>query len=283
MVWPDIHNALRELEYQPVHVPYRELVNGGMFRFLVAQGASREAVRQIRTKYQDLLTGIQAYLGQEGKTQKWLTLVSKEYRALVSLNDLGKAYPAPGLAYYKMLSHSLTDGLRDRPTHWAVALAWLFNHGLGRLMDAGDRGEISQSWIEDWLMSKMIKQMLADMGVPTAQLDDRLMLVKSLLRKENWLIQPQDDLTAVVKAWFGNPQLQSWFKVNRYEDVLWFNQEAMNDWLWWSLVLSTVEIIVHEKEDIPKKLTAIYRRVEKIKAAMASSQYQVEKMMSVLL
>lgn len=279
---PDMYTALRELEYQSVHVPYRELVNAGMFHFLIEQKTKREAVRQMRSKYQDLLHGVQKYLELEGSTRKLLTTKTKEYRALLSLPEFSSAYPASRLPYYKMMCNQLQSGLSGKPDNWVVAFVWLFSHGLGQLADHKDRGGLSQAWIEDWLIGKIIKQVLADMGVTEEQVNDRFALIRTLLCNENWLVSPDGDVREIVRAWFGNPQVQSWLKVNRYEGIIWFDREAMYDLLWWSLVLSAVRVIVYEKEDIPQKVTAIYRKLENAKAAAAESDFQVNKLLAAL-
>jgi hypothetical protein len=136
--------------------------------------------------------------------------------------------------------------------------------------------------VDDWLLGKLIRQAFAGLSVAQDQLNDRLVLLKTLLRQDNWLFDPQADLKEAVQSWFGNAQLQSWLKVHRFNGILWFNQEAMEEWLWWVLVLSAHHILVKSKQDIPKQVVILHNGVQKLKNVVIESGYQVEKLINLL-
>jgi glycosidase len=277
----DIRAALHELEFQRVHVPFKELMNAGMFQYLIENGRDKVAVQQVKQKYQELVSGITDYLGKGQNTDKFVRQLVNEYKALIKLANFQQSFPASRLRGYKAACETLAAGFVG-PEHWGTALGWLFIHGLGKLADSQDTGELSQDWVDDWLLGKWIKQAFAGLGTAQDQLNDSLVLLKTLLSQDNWLFDTQTDPKEAVKSWFGNPQVQSWLKVNRYNNVLWFNQESMEEWLWWVLALSALNVVVKGKDDIPRQVVNLHKSIQKIKKAVDKSGYRVEALVDLL-
>ena len=76
----------------------------------------------------------------------------------------------------------------------------------------------------------------------------------------------------------------SW--LNRFQDVLWFNQESFEELLWWLFVIALVDLqpaeVEGESETSPmvKAIAELYSVVETLAKAEADSGYQVEKLLA---
>ena len=69
---------------------------------------------------------------------------------------------------------------------WSVVLGWLFTLHLGRIISKEGYEEISRSWMDEWMLNKILVSTLNDLG-----LDDRsnwraVTLVKLLTSHHAW-------------------------------------------------------------------------------------------------
>ena len=81
---------------------------------------------------------------------------------------------------------------------------------------------------------------------------------------------------------FHDQDIIHFLKVNRYENVLWFNKEAFDHLMWWLFVIAAIHVLFKEKDEekIQKKLVNYYTIIKKCLRSKAESGYQVEKLMA---
>jgi hypothetical protein len=73
--------------------------------------------------------------------------------------------------------------------------------------------------------------------------------------------------------------VQRYLGFNRYQGVLWFNQESFEEWLWWACAAA----IIHRSSLQPGELANLAVQdledfVRRVKASAMDSGYQVEKL-----
>ena len=86
----------------------------------------------------------------------------------------------------------------------------------------------------------------------------------------------------VLHAMLREREVQAYLGVNRYQDVLWFNQESFEQWARWIMLLSTVDLAAEAGDDFAEVFVARYALVRQWLKAGAASEYQVAKLLEAL-
>jgi hypothetical protein len=78
--------------------------------------------------------------------------------------------------------------------------------------------------------------------------------------------------------------VQQLLRVNRYQDVLWFDKHAFERLLWWMLVVAVVSIsagTAAAAADAAGTIGEAHRTITQLRAAAEASGYQVEKLLAI--
>ena len=150
--------------------------------------------------------------------------------------------------------------------------------------------ELSRTWIDEWLLGKVISNVFQDLKLPEEIARRGLLIVRFLTGCQGWyqVQTPEEQLPyPILKKWLQDPDVQRFIGVNRHQDILWFKKEAFEEFLWWVYLQAVVEI----GADIPdldgaqrpaqlQQITACYGLIESLLEAEKLSDYQVEKLLS---
>lgn len=263
---PSIAEALQELRMQPVLTAFSELANPGFLewlrqnRRLPATASETEALQmleegeqnfqlaleQAETRYQALLETIQrhgqfapgkapAELAAQFRRQlaallqlaTWVTALEQESEASAEESELIRF-----LVTGPYGNHPLVKG--DEFT-WGVLLGWLFTAQLGQAASEEGAGELSQRWFSEWLLGKRLVDAYQAWGMKPDAAQQATALVGLLIRHQDWdqaLRGQAEEAAAVLQGWLQDANLMAFWKVHKYQDVVWFNKEAYQTWLW---------------------------------------------------
>ena len=165
-------------------------------------------------------------------------------------------------------------------------LAWLFTHSLGKIVTETDYNAQSRSWVDEWLLRKIILNTLRDLGAEDNLALRGVLLVNALIGQEGCF---KDQLTEpkpayrVVEALLKDEDVRGFIQVNRYQDVLWYNKEAF-DQLLGLLLLAAVVDITSQAQKTPEEsagdIRDYYAIVKTLREAQARSDYRVEKLLA---
>jgi hypothetical protein len=271
---PDIEEALREVFLQPVHYPFRELVNAGMFRRLLDNRVTEPdgqldagLLHEVEQTTVRLLREIKQLTGGSGDE----VVVAHEMRQKL------EAVLGPETRFF---GKSLVSRLRDDPAAWPTLLGWLFTHALGKVVDEADFEQISRSWLDEWLLGKIIAGALRDGGLDDGAAWRAVTTIKILTSHQHWF--EEKATYQVLDSWLRDGQVQRFLQVNRYRGVLWFNKEAFEELLWWMLLVAVVMIgadPLRPADEIAQEISTHYDVVEELQRAKEESGYQVEKLL----
>ncbi len=304
---PSIEEALREVLLQPVHHPFRELVNARLFRRLmdacvtepevnqrIGESARRreELACEVERKTAHLLREIMRIANRESRIAEEelrAAAVAREVRqkleAMLQLPVLGSRFPLQHETRFFL--QNLVSGLRDDPAAWPTLLGWLFTHALGKVVDEADFEQVSRSWIDEWLLGKITLAALQDLGLDEGTAWRAVTTIKVLTshqrwfemqaprKKEKWAYQ-------VLESWLKDDEVQQFLQVNRYRGILWFNKEAFEQLLWWMLLSAVVTISadpLRQAAEVAQEIVTAYDIVKKLQRAEEESGYQVEKLL----
>jgi hypothetical protein len=302
---PSIEEALREVILRPVHYPFRELVNARLFRRLIDARESanqrdskkrEELADEVEQKMAHLLrevkqlTGGTALSAVEGSGDE--AVIAREVRqkleAILQLPILASRFPLPRSRKYKWATEYLQTGLRDDPAAWPTLLGWLFTHALGQVVDEADFEQISRSWIDEWLLGKIVAGALRDLGLDEGAAWQAVATIKILTSHQRWFeMQAPKKKRAyqVLESWLKDDEVQQFLQVNRYRGVLWFNKEAFEQLLWWMLLPAVVTVSadpLRPPAEVAQEIVALYDVVKKLQRAEEESGYQVERLLEVV-
>jgi len=280
---PDIEDALREVFLQPVHYPFRELVNADTFR-RVSESARRrdgEVVDEVEQKMVKLLREIERLAGEPDLSAaggcRDAATVARETRHLLE----GILHPES-----RGLPESLVSELGDDPTAWPILLGWLFTHALGKVVDEANAAQISRSWIDEWRLGKIIANALLDLGLDEGASWWAVATIKVLITHQRWFETEAPDGTEqaylVLESWLKDDEVQRLLRVNRHQGVLWFNKEAFEQLLRWMLLVAVVTLgadPLRPADETAREIGVCYGIVKQLQRAEEESGYQVERLL----
>jgi hypothetical protein len=296
---PSIAEVLKEIFLQPVHYPFRELVNAENFRRLIAARLARPGtgideglLSEVEQKAAHLLWEINA-MTQSGKDEAEIRLLSgeirREVKAILEIPDLQVRYPLPRSRKYKAAVEFMTNNLNlgggEDFSGWATLLGWAFTHSLGKVIGAEGASERSRSWIDEWLLGKIIAATLQDLGSDEGAAWWAVGLIKLLISHQHWfdLQAPKKDYAYLaLQSWLEDGEVQRFLQVNRYQGILWFNQEAFENLLSWFAAAAAVQIISNQPDQAAGRITGNHETIQHLLEAEAKSAYQIERLLEMV-
>jgi glycosidase len=288
---PSIEEALYELFLQPVHAPFRELVNAGHLRWLADNAVTepgeqldQEVILEAERRVLSLLREAQQLAGGTGDPQVIALDIRHKLEAILQIPVLEARFPLPGSDAYQTALSMVQGRLDGDPAAWSTLLGWLFIHALGRVV--GDEGfaERSRSLMDEWLLTKLVAGALQDMGLDEGAAWWAVGTIKILIDHHGWHdlgAAPEDQAHQVLMSWLRDSSVQQYLRVNRYRGALWFNHEAFEALLGWMLALAVVEISARPglaADRVARQIEACYGVLQRLQQAEEASEYQVAKL-----
>jgi len=298
---PSIEDTLKEIILQPVHFPFRELTQAGFIRRLLAarrgDGKSeidQDLLSEVEQKSIHLMTEINKIIGgeaSEARIHELAIQVRNKVKAILRLPGLkevasrskGRNFKAGvGLTLQGL---SLDDAdLAD----WCTLLGWAFTHNLGHLTGDENADEISQSWLDEWLLGRILASSFIDLGIDTGEAWQSVNMIKILIRHQDWYEAGPPKVTRnyrILEGLLVDEYIQNFLQVNRYQEILWFNKEqfrALMSWMMKTAAVNGIERWGTNAGDTVEQIASGYQVVRKLLKAEKESGYQVEKLLEMV-
>jgi glycosidase len=282
---PSIEEAIKEIVLQPIHYPFRELVNPEMFKWLQdnlcqTSPCDKAQIRGIRSETQQkmahLIREITTVIDCETDDQSLAEKTCTELEAVLFL-------PKSTILPKKALSLVAPE---DDPHHWSLLFSWLFTHDLGTILCEGeDSIEQSRSLFDEWLLGKIIIQTIVELDSTPDQAEGYVNLLKILIAYQNWFKKiptKKKKMVSLLKTWLEDPEIQKYLRVNRYNGVLWFNKEAFDKLTQGLLTIAIISITTDpdlSNEQVSTGASDAYKFIRRLRKASEKSEYQVIKLL----
>lgn len=292
---PSIDEALKEIFLQPVHHPFKELVNADMFQRLMDARVTQpdgqldvSLVDEVEEKTAHLLSEAKQLTGGTGDEAAITRDIRRKLEAILQLAALESRYATTRSSKYKSAANYLSETLHDDPVTWGGVLSWLFVHSLGKILTEVDYEGQSRSWIDEWLLGKIITGVLRDLGLDDVRAWHTVTVIKLLTTHQRWFETQVSEKTPayqILESWLRDSEVQGFLQVNRYQDVLWFNQEAFEQLLWWMLLVATIVLNAEPDRsttEMTEEIVQCYDIIQQLRQAEQQSEYQVEKLLAAL-
>jgi len=179
----------------------------------------------------------------------------------------------------------LKAGPADEPSTWGTLFGWLFVHSLGKVLGESGFEEQSRTWIDEWLLGRIMAGALQDFGLDEQAAWQAVAAVKVLTGHQRWFDLPARTRTPavpVLESLLKDGEVQRFLQVNRFRDVLWFDKAAFDRLMWWLLVVGTVSGAADPRRaatDVADQIAACYDLVQAMRRAEDQSGYQVAKLL----
>jgi len=285
---PDMEEAMQEILLQPLHYPFRELVNADMFRMLQdSKSASLQVILdEVEQKMIRLLSKIEEMIDAEAKADKDILVeeVCRKLESALGLALLPKQLPASkGVNLNSVLAW--LDPSEEDTLFWGAIFGWLFTHNLGKAAGEEEFAERGRSWLDDWLLGKIIRQTLEYLELAEEETQDAVTGIKAMVAQQSWgqaFPSKPDQAAQILQTWLRDDDIQRLLRINRYQGILWFNKEAFDQLLRWMLAIAI--IATNADPDLTEKkkaknIQAHYDLIVKLEGAAVESGYQVEKLL----
>ena len=293
---PSIDEALTEVLLQPLHGPFRELVNPEMVERLM-EGASDDKESQealadeVKQEMVRMLREIQSLTDGGSEPEALAAEIRRELEVVWDLPTIEERLPLPDAIgdYLRAGPSGVPDvGLNEDLQTWATLFSWLFSHSLGKMADAGSMeapaasAEISRSWQDEWLLGKITASAMEDIGLDEGSAWWAVSTIKVLTTHQRWfeLVNATGGgAHRVLRSWLEDDEVQRFLQVNRHQHVLWFNDEAYEQLLWWMMVVATVTIAADPERASSEAIAVCYSVIERLGEAKEASNYRVERLL----
>jgi hypothetical protein len=177
-------------------------------------------------------------------------------------------------------------GLPDSAATWGAMVGWAFVHALGKLGAAPDHAEQSRSWIDEWLLGRIIAATLRDMGADEQAANRSVAVIRQATSHQDWFASPDMEHTSqLVEALLGDREMQQLLGVNRYQGILWFDKTAFERLLWWMLLVAVVSLSADagpEPAEAAATIGAAHATVRQLRDAADRAGYQIEKLLEIV-
>jgi len=282
---PKLEEAMQEILLQPLHYPFRELVNPGMFEYLQACTPANlpTLLVEVQQKMIRLLSEIEGMIGKEVDKEALSKEVCWKLETTLGLPLFPKQLLAPKGVDLDSVLAWLNPSEED-PLLWGMLFGWLFTHNLGKAAGEEEFAGRSRSWLDDWLLGKIIQQTLEALGMAEAA-QEAVTGVKVMVAHQGWhrtFPAGPDQAAQILQTWLRDDDIQRLLRVNRYQGILWFNKEAFDRLLRWMLATAIITTAANPDLTGKKKATAIatqFKFIEELEKAANKSSYQVEKLL----
>ncbi len=244
-----IQEVISVLRLAPVLTPFQKIFDREYFTHLKENRISiRKATvssrvsTEARKKMESFLAGIAQIMPDtinRGEVEQEFRL---EFNFILSLQDLAKKYPFPQSKTYSQITQTITSDLSIDEKRWWILISWLFLHNIGKLKKTRDYRTKSLSMMEELNLDRFIKRTNQELGMDERSSLHSLETLRALITLQGWFKPGLElNLKATVESWLVDDNVKRFLKINRHEDILWYDKQAFNDLIWWLRVLALIQ------------------------------------------
>lgn len=284
---PNLEEAIKEIVLQPLHYPFRELVNPEMFQLMTKniQSSASQDIQHLSEEVEQKMLRLLAKISEMLESQTELDDLAREtcqkFENILQLQSQLKALTDLKAADAKKIIARIHSTEEDT-LFWGALFGWLFTHNLAKIAAEEDYQTRSRSWLDEWLFGKIIEQTLQALELSAELSHDGLLGVKTMIQHQDWhseFTQAAD----VLQNWLRNEDIQRLLRINRYQNILWFHKEAFDRLLKWMLAIALIATLSDSKLTKKKRAAALlaqFSLIQELEQAAPASEYQVEKLLS---
>ena len=170
----------------------------------------------------------------------------------------------------------------DDPSQESAMRLWTLLAPLGSLPAGADAGATSRAWYEELRLAPVVADGLRDRGLDEAGAwwaAERIRMLLALALPSQLGGRAATLPSRLVDAWFADPSVRAFLRVNRWDGADWFHRESWTELLAWSDRLERVLTPRVARARKPVERSVLSHRLAE---AAEASGYQVEGLRAAL-
>jgi len=287
---PSIDETMKELFLRPIHQKFTSLMNSDTIQRLIASKITVKKTKldtiildEIEAKYLEFLNEVKNFTSSDRDAIPIASDVRKEMEAILQLDNLDKRFASSRSKNFKNAIAFFKKSMSDDLFNCSILYGWVLIRHLGQILAEEDYEAQSRSWIDEWLLGKIITPVFHDLNFDERQSWQALALIKILTSHQNWFKIEGDKkglAYRIFKKLFEDQEVQQFLQINRYQDVLWFNKEAFEMLVAWLFEIAVIDCTTNKRlapEETEVLIIERYKFVKTSKKLEAEASYQVER------
>ena len=239
---------------------------------------------EVEQKLARLLDEVKQFTESRGDPAPIAREVRAELAVILELPVLDRRFGGDAAALAAI--GEVQSNLNGSPATWGALFGWAFVHALGKIAGAADHAEQSRSWIDEFLLGRIIDGALRDLGLDEPAAARAVAIIRQATSHQDWYTTPDmEETSRLLESLLSDRAMQQLLGVNRYQGVLWFDKGAFERLLWWMLTIAVVAI-AGDPDRTPAAasaaIAAAHATVRQLQEAAGSSGYQVEKLLAIV-
>ncbi len=292
---PNIEETMKEIFLEPIHRPFKSFANAeSLQKFFDARITSSKVnldpalMKDAETKMTTVFAEIRSYAGGDADEKKLAQEFKNKLRVILELPMIDRQHPTIKKATLKNISSLLSKKSTNDKQVWAGLFGWLLVHSLGKVISKEKFEFQSRSWIDELLLGKILATAFKEFGLDEQHIFREINLIKILTTLQNWhniKDAKQDKAAHVLQTIMNDSEVQKFIVMNRYNGVLWFNQEAFEKLVDGFGQIALIQILSQTKADSDELAVAIRDMdsiIRKIRTAEKKSEFKVEQLMKLV-
>ncbi len=284
---PDIESALEDLILESVIAPWHQLMNKGYLDYLISRiEAENPDSSQVREEFifksNQFLDGIETVAKVSGDKTAISDAMTNKMMSLIGFKPALQSLLIPGSKQVKKLATKVSDNLSTPKWLSCALISWAMLSEIGNLSPMDGTCERAISWMDEWHLGKAIDETLTLSGFSTDEVKSTLLAVKIAIKHQSWLKElGQQPITMILNELFSDINIQRFTKVNRYNDILWYDRAAFESLV---TLLQLIALIDTQKSGasisvLAEALLASDEIFEQIKSKEKKSEFQLKNLL----
>ena len=283
---PDLQEAIKELVLQPIQDPLHQILNPAYISYLqsvqileVAEKLPENTLQEARHKLTDLVEGLCVFYNYAQPGSDITSIFLLQFNFILSLQVSQQYFLFPNS---KIIQALLQDIQEKQPIDLSVLVTWAFLHNIGKITDPQDDGALSLSRFDEWRVYKIFSSLCAQLHKDEKQTHQLSILIRILIAQQDWV---KKSPTSLLNTWFADSDIQSYLGINRFQDILWYNQDAYKDLLWWLNTINVIQTMTNPELDESAKLGYLlsgYEIIQVLRKAGERSEYQLNNLLNLI-
>lgn len=259
----NIEEALKETFLSPILNPFKEIINTGYIKFIVdsfnLKKDQNKAINEFKIKYNNLIKEIQSFQKSSSIKINILEIAQKDFEFLYKLK----------IKEFKLSKSYLNNCI-------PVLVSFLTINNINKQLGKEDP-TYNLSILEDWLFGKIINNVFLEYYKDEYLANKYYHVLKMLLTFPDWFSLTTKNPSKAINTLFSNDLVQKLLQFNRYQDIVYFNEENFEEVLKFLLIIDL--LIQSDKKLMVKKISNSILMISKLKISANKAGYQVIKFM----
>jgi glycosidase len=270
---PSLDEALRELQLEPVHRPFRAIFADGLVRDVLAGAATVEQLDELERRYAAFLAATAEATGVRGDAAAVAAATRSRTERLFA-------------------SDALPGDRNDR----AALLAWLALVRIGELAPAADVVATSRAWYDELRLPGVLAAGLREVGLDEGEawaIADLVRVLLALPRPSSVRGPARSKDGRLLDQWLARDIVRTAIGVNAWQGVEYLDRDAFARMLEWAVRLDAIEagaapaaertpLAIEAEAVAPSPTTRGPDLVRRLTTAAEAAGYRVDRLRAIL-